>query len=93
LYNFTVIFLQHTSLHEKEFEVNESGIVVLMPYISYVIAVAFDLSGIIAILFCGIAMARYDNLAKILLILRFAKHCSNTVSSSHTATPSLSQRS
>jgi len=56
---FTSLLLKHTSLHEKEFEVNESGIVVLMPYISYVIAVALDLSGIIAILFCGIAMARY----------------------------------
>lgn len=37
----------------------ESSIVVLSPYISYLIAEGLNLSGIVAILFCGIVMARY----------------------------------
>eukprot|EP00240_Pyramimonas_obovata_P000684 CAMPEP_0118922966 /NCGR_PEP_ID=MMETSP1169-20130426/1681_1 /TAXON_ID=36882 /ORGANISM="Pyramimonas obovata, Strain CCMP722" /LENGTH=603 /DNA_ID=CAMNT_0006863895 /DNA_START=409 /DNA_END=2220 /DNA_ORIENTATION=+ len=55
----TTLVLKYTHLYQHEYEMNEASILVLMPYISYIIAVAFDLSGIIAILFCGIAMARY----------------------------------
>mmetsp|Transcript_13179 Transcript_13179/g.25148 ORF Transcript_13179/g.25148 Transcript_13179/m.25148 type:complete len:586 (-) Transcript_13179:225-1982(-) len=55
----TSLLLKHTFMSHEEFAVNEAGIVAIMPYLSYIIATSVDLSGIIAILFCGIAMARY----------------------------------
>jgi sodium/hydrogen exchanger 8 len=59
------ILFKYTSLYKMP--VMETVILVLYAYFSYLIAEGLSLSGIVAILFCGITMAHYsyNNLSKI----------------------------
>eukprot|EP00976_Prorocentrum_cordatum_P099835 1191986-Prorocentrum_minimum.AAC.2 len=51
--------LKHTTLGNAEFSTYEIGILIMMPYIAYGVALATDLSGIISVLVCGIVMGRH----------------------------------
>jgi sodium/hydrogen exchanger 8 len=37
----------------------ENTVILIVPWVSYLIAEGFGLSGIVSIIFCGISMARY----------------------------------
>eukprot|EP00736_Rhodelphis_marinus_P011357 Rmarinus@m.9344 len=60
------LLCKHTQLREEKFRYLECSLAVLTPYISWMLAQAGGLSGIVAIMFCGIIMAKYtlDNLSR-----------------------------
>ncbi|KAK3236829.1 hypothetical protein CYMTET_53054 [Cymbomonas tetramitiformis] len=53
------LLLKHTSLNSPGYEHHEAALVMLSPYLAYLLATCFELSGMVSILFCGVAMARY----------------------------------
>lgn len=55
----SALMYKHTHLKEKPFFWMEVSLTVIPPYMSWMMAEAFELSGIVAILFCGIIMAHY----------------------------------
>jgi NhaP-type Na+/H+ or K+/H+ antiporter len=56
---FSALLYKHTRLYEEEFEALEMVLLILFPYMSWMLAEAMKLSGIVSILFCGIIMAHY----------------------------------
>ncbi|KAK3260344.1 hypothetical protein CYMTET_30693 [Cymbomonas tetramitiformis] len=56
---FLSFIIKHSSLNHVGYEHQEAALVMLAPYLSYMLATCLELSGIVAILFCGVAMARY----------------------------------
>ena len=54
------LLFKHTHFRtDPDLHYMETCLVVLVPYMSYTLAEAFSLSGIVSILFCGITMAHY----------------------------------
>ena len=55
----SALLYKYSHLYEEEFEHIEMILLVLFPYMSWMMAEALQLSGIVSILFCGIIMAHY----------------------------------
>jgi len=55
----SALLYKHTSMYKPEFESLEVVLLILFPYMAWMLAEAMQLSGIVAILFCGIVMAHY----------------------------------
>jgi hypothetical protein len=53
------VLLNESDPEAPEFEALEMVLTILFPYMSWMLAEAMKLSGIVSILFCGIAMAHY----------------------------------
>jgi NhaP-type Na+/H+ or K+/H+ antiporter len=54
------LLFKHTHFRtDPDLHYMETCLVVLVPYMSYTLAEAYSLSGIVSILFCGITMAHY----------------------------------
>ena len=56
---FSALLYKHTKMYEEEFEHIEMILLVLFPYMAWMMAEALQFSGIVSILFCGILMAHY----------------------------------
>ena len=57
----SALLYKHTKMYEEEFEALEMVLLLLFPYMAWMLAEALELSGIVAILFCGIVMAHYTS--------------------------------
>lgn len=55
----SALLYKHAKMYEEDFEHIEMILLVLFPYMSWMMAEAMQLSGIVSILFCGILMAHY----------------------------------
>jgi sodium/hydrogen exchanger 8 len=55
----SALFFKHMMWHERQFLFQEVVLAVVFPWMSYYFAEGLELSGIVAILFCGIVMAQY----------------------------------
>ncbi|GJP42054.1 hypothetical protein CLOM_g1650 [Closterium sp. NIES-68] len=68
---FSALLFKYAGLSVKNLHNLECCLIVLFPYISYLVAEGLALSGIVAILFCGILMKRYTfpNLSEMAQVL------------------------
>jgi NhaP-type Na+/H+ or K+/H+ antiporter len=57
------LVFKHTALYDEEFFVTENVLLLIFPYMAWMLAESIELSGIVAILFCGFGMSHYTTLS------------------------------